>query len=36
MPCWHAHAIEAPEDAMVFRVTDEPILKKLGLVRTAN
>ena len=36
MPCWHAHAIEAVEDAVVFRVTDEPILSKLGLVRTAN
>jgi len=36
MPCWHAHAIEAVEDAVVFRVTDEPILAKLGLVRTAN
>jgi gentisate 1,2-dioxygenase len=36
MPCWHSHAIEAVEDAVVFRVTDEPILSKLGLVRTAN
>src|SRR5262245_15129923 len=25
MPCWHAHAIDAPEDAVVFRVSDEPI-----------
>jgi len=36
MPCWHAHAIEAVEDAVIFRVTDEPILAKLGLVRTAH
>jgi gentisate 1,2-dioxygenase len=36
MPCWHAHAIEAVEDTVVFRVTDEPLLAKLGLMRTAN
>jgi gentisate 1,2-dioxygenase len=36
MPCWHAHAIEAPEDAVVFKVTDAPIFEKLGLARTAN
>ena len=35
MPCWHAHAIESPEDAVVFKVTDEPIFEKLGLARTA-
>ena len=35
MPCWHAHSIEAPEDTMVFRVSDEPIFEKLGLARTA-
>jgi gentisate 1,2-dioxygenase len=35
MPCWHAHAIEAPEDMAVLRVTDEPILAKLGLSRSA-
>jgi gentisate 1,2-dioxygenase len=36
MPCWHAHAIEAVEDAVVFRVSDEPILAKLGLSRVAS
>ncbi|MGH6769807.1 MAG: cupin domain-containing protein [Xanthobacteraceae bacterium] len=36
MPCWHAHTIEAPEDAVVFRVTDEPIFEKLGLARTES
>src|SRR5262249_25028319 len=36
MPCWHDHAIEAGEDAVVFRVTDEPIFKKLGLLQTKN
>ena len=36
MPCWHAHTIEAPEDTVVFRVSDEPIFEKLGLARTAT
>jgi gentisate 1,2-dioxygenase len=36
IPCWHAHRIEAPEDTIVFRVSDEPLLKKLGLERTAT
>jgi len=34
VPCWHAHSIEAPEDTVVFRVCDEPLLAKLGLVRS--
>ncbi|MCC6889471.1 MAG: cupin domain-containing protein [Hyphomicrobiales bacterium] len=36
MPCWHAHAIEAAEDAVVFKVSDDPIFEKLGFARTAN
>jgi gentisate 1,2-dioxygenase len=36
MPCWHAHAIEAPEDTVVLRVSDEPLLAKLGLGRMAS
>lgn len=36
MPCWHAHTIEAPEDTVVFKVTDEPVFEKLGLARIAN
>jgi gentisate 1,2-dioxygenase len=36
MPCWHAHTIEAPQDTVVFKVTDDPIFEKLGLARTAN
>ncbi len=36
VPCWHAHSIEAPEDTVVFRVSDEPLLTKLGLTRTAD
>jgi len=35
MPCWHAHTIEAPENTVVFRVSDEPIFEKLGLAKTA-
>ena len=34
VPCWHEHAIEAPEDTVVLRVSDEPLLAKLGLGRT--
>lgn len=36
MPCWHAHTIEAPQDAVVFKVTDDPIFEKLGLAQTAS
>ena len=35
IPCWHRHSIEAPEDTVVFRVSDEPILYKTGLLRSA-
>ena len=35
VPCWHAHALEAEEDAVVFQVTDAPLLEKVGLVKTA-
>jgi gentisate 1,2-dioxygenase len=35
LPCWHAHAIEADGDLTMLRVTDEPILAKFGLLRTA-
>jgi gentisate 1,2-dioxygenase len=34
VPCWHAHALAADEDAVVLRVTDEPLLAKVGLVKT--
>jgi len=36
VPCWHTHAIEAPEDTVIFRVSDEPLLTKLGLARTGG
>jgi gentisate 1,2-dioxygenase len=35
VPCWHGHRLEAPQDTVVFRVSDEPILRSLGLSRTA-
>jgi gentisate 1,2-dioxygenase len=35
VPCWHALTMEAPENTVVFKVSDEPILQKLGLARTA-
>jgi gentisate 1,2-dioxygenase len=35
VPCWHAHSLTAAEDAIVFRVTDEPLLAKVGLVKSA-
>jgi gentisate 1,2-dioxygenase len=34
VPCWHAHALKAEADAIVFQVTDEPLLAKVGLVKT--
>jgi gentisate 1,2-dioxygenase len=36
VPCWHAHTIQADGDMTMLRVTDEPILAKFGLVRTAG
>jgi len=36
MPGWHAHAIEAAEDAVLLRVSDEPLMSKVGLLRTAG
>jgi len=35
VPCWHPHSVAAEEDAIVFRVTDEPLLAKVGLVKSA-
>ena len=35
VPCWHAHSITADADAILLRVSDEPLLRKVGLVRTA-
>jgi len=36
LPCWHEHAIEAGEDTIILRVSDEPLLTKLGLAKTAT
>jgi gentisate 1,2-dioxygenase len=33
VPCWHEHSWEALEDALVLRVTDEPVLRALGFLR---
>ncbi len=35
VPCWHAHSIAAEADTVLLRVSDEPLLQKTGLVRTA-
>jgi gentisate 1,2-dioxygenase len=34
MPCWHEHGYQAESDCVIFRVSDEPLLAKLGLART--
>jgi gentisate 1,2-dioxygenase len=36
IPCWHEHAVDAPQDTTILRVSDEPLLAKLGLARTAT
>jgi gentisate 1,2-dioxygenase len=36
VPCWHSRKIEARSDAVLFRVSDEPLLRKLGLKRPAG
>ncbi|HEY4405867.1 MAG TPA: cupin domain-containing protein [Xanthobacteraceae bacterium] len=33
VPCWHQHAVAAVDDATILRVSDEPLLAKLGLGR---
>jgi gentisate 1,2-dioxygenase len=35
VPCWHEHAVEAVEDTSILRVSDEPLLAKLGLAKSA-
>jgi gentisate 1,2-dioxygenase len=34
VPSWHKHEITADADAILLRVSDEPLLRKVGLVRT--
>ena len=31
-PAWRPHFHQASEDAILFRVTDEPVLQKLGFL----
>ena len=33
VPTWHGHVLHGVEDAIVLRVTDEPIMTKFGLLR---
>jgi gentisate 1,2-dioxygenase len=36
VPAWRAHVHSAKDDTILFRVTDEPALKKLGFLRAEN
>ncbi|HXF34172.1 MAG TPA: cupin domain-containing protein [Candidatus Acidoferrales bacterium] len=33
VPCWRTHALKAADDAVLFRVSDEPLLHFLGFLR---
>ena len=35
-PAWRPHFHEASDDALLFRVTDEPVMRKLGFLREGN
>ncbi len=32
-PAWRPHFHEAADDALMFRVTDEPVMQRLGFYR---
>ena len=32
-PAWRPHSHEAAEDALMLRVTDEPVMQRLGFLR---
>jgi len=36
VPCWHEHSWEALDDALLLRVSDEPVLRALGFLRGAD
>jgi gentisate 1,2-dioxygenase len=36
VPCWHEHSWEALEDALVLRVSDEPVMRALAFLRGAE
>jgi gentisate 1,2-dioxygenase len=36
MPAWHEHAHRSDDGAVLFRVTDEPVMRKLGFLREGD
>jgi gentisate 1,2-dioxygenase len=36
VPAWHQHVHRSDNGAVLFRVTDEPVMQKLGFLREAN
>jgi gentisate 1,2-dioxygenase len=36
VPAWHQHVHRSDDGAVLFRVTDEPVMKKLGFLRESN
>jgi gentisate 1,2-dioxygenase len=36
VPAWHQHVHRSDDGAVLFRVTDEPVMQKLGFLREAN
>jgi len=35
-PAWQPHTHAAVEDAVLFRVSDEPVMSRLGFLRVAD
>jgi gentisate 1,2-dioxygenase len=36
VPAWHEHAHRSDDGAVLFRVTDEPVMRKLGFLREGS
>jgi gentisate 1,2-dioxygenase len=36
VPCWHGHRLEVLDETTFLRVSDEALLAKAGLARSAN
>jgi gentisate 1,2-dioxygenase len=36
VPAWHQHVHRSADGAVLFRVTDEPVMQKLGFLREGN
>jgi gentisate 1,2-dioxygenase len=36
VPAWQPHTHAAVEDAVLFRVSDEPVMSRLGFLRAAD